>query len=329
MVISLDLTLWSLILLSCVPVTSDLRYTEAYETSKRANDANIQQLRQRSKELRAALAKAQKKAVRAEEAVLTEDANEEKLEAHVARARARYDTLRAQVRAQKQRHTSLKHELAVLKRQEAHVTDNPLTRQIRQLENRLDKAMIKFNEAQSIEKTYEQILARLEEERVGFDNQLGALESAIKAKQKDLDELLELTKDAEAAKDTAVARLKEAQEQARIDQEKRITGLRKAENRAMKRTQRRKTFDERQRRRLDLLLGRGNSTGADAEEGVRNLELEDLLEEERELRAHVDSYEAAFRTLQHATGVRDENEVIQVGLAEWTDSILVSLPECG
>jgi coiled-coil domain-containing protein 151 len=50
--------------------------------------------------------------------------------------------------------------------------DTPLTRHIRLLENRLDKAMIKFNEAQSIRKTYEQIVRRLKEERVGFDNQL-------------------------------------------------------------------------------------------------------------------------------------------------------------
>ena len=50
--------------------------------------------------------------------------------------------------------------------------DTPLTRNIRLLENRLDKAMIKYNEAQSIRKTYEQIVRRLKEERIGFDNQL-------------------------------------------------------------------------------------------------------------------------------------------------------------
>ena len=45
---------------------------------------------------------------------------------------------------------------------------NPLMRQIRTLENRLDKAMIKYNEAQSIRKTYDQIVKRLKEERVNF-----------------------------------------------------------------------------------------------------------------------------------------------------------------
>lgn len=50
--------------------------------------------------------------------------------------------------------------------------DNEYTRTIRSLENKLDKAMIKYNEAQSIRKTYEQIVRRLKEERVGFDNQV-------------------------------------------------------------------------------------------------------------------------------------------------------------
>lgn len=85
--------------------------------------------------------------------------------------------------------------------------DSPLTRKIRDLETRLDKAMIKYNEmqvgvraracvracsapnlrvllqhTQSIKKTYEQIVARLTEERVGFDNQLAALERTVAAK---------------------------------------------------------------------------------------------------------------------------------------------------
>ena len=68
--------------------------------------------------------------------------------------------------------------------------DNEFTRCIRALENKLDKAMIKYNEAQSIRKTYEQIVRRLKEERVGFDNQLSAIERTLGAKLRDYDELL-------------------------------------------------------------------------------------------------------------------------------------------
>jgi len=45
-------------------------------------------------------------------------------------------------------------------------------RQIRVLENRLDKATIKYNEAQSIKKTYEQIVARLKADQALYNAQL-------------------------------------------------------------------------------------------------------------------------------------------------------------
>ena len=51
-----------------------------------------------------------------------------------------------------------------LESQKPSEEDTPLTRKIRMLENRLDKAMIKYNEAQSIRKTYEQIVKRLKDE---------------------------------------------------------------------------------------------------------------------------------------------------------------------
>ena len=71
------------------------------------------------------------------------------------------------------------------------------------LENRLDKAMIKFNEAISIKKTYEIIMKRLREERIAYDQQLAGMEKAIKAKSADFDELLMLSHDANHAKELA------------------------------------------------------------------------------------------------------------------------------
>lgn len=65
------------------------------------------------------------------------------------------------------------------------IEESPLVKNIRVLENRLDKVMIKYNEAQSIRKTYEQIVKRLKEERVGYDNQLAAIERSLKDKEHD------------------------------------------------------------------------------------------------------------------------------------------------
>ena len=68
-------------------------------------------------------------------------------------------------------------------------------------------ALIKYNEAQSIRKTYEQIVKRLREERIGFDNQLGSLERTLKAKEHDLTELILMSHDANHAKEIAKAEL--------------------------------------------------------------------------------------------------------------------------
>ena len=60
--------------------------------------------------------------------------------------------------------------------------NNPYVKRIKLLENKLDKAMIKYNEAMSIKRTYEQILMRLKEERAGYDNQIAAIQKSLKAK---------------------------------------------------------------------------------------------------------------------------------------------------
>jgi hypothetical protein len=71
------------------------------------------------------------------------------------------------------------------------------------LENRLDKAMIKYNEAQSIRKTYEHIVKRLQDERLSFDNQLATFEKTLKAKKQDALELEMMSRDANHAKEVA------------------------------------------------------------------------------------------------------------------------------
>ena len=49
--------------------------------------------------------------------------------------------------------------------------EDPGMRNVRLLENRVDKAQMKYNEAAAIHKTYSLIAKRLREERIGFNNQ--------------------------------------------------------------------------------------------------------------------------------------------------------------
>ena len=96
----------------------------------------------------------------------------------------------------------LNKKLEELKAEAKFINDdnNPYVKRIKLLENKLDKAMIKYNEAMSIRRTYEQILTRLKEERAGYDNQIAAIQKSLKAKGHDLNEFKLLLQDSKVAK---------------------------------------------------------------------------------------------------------------------------------
>ena len=81
--------------------------------------------------------------------------------------------------------------------------DNPIMKEIRELEVRLNKAVTKYEDAQEVRRTYEQIVKRLKEERIGFNNQLEARESTMRAKEADYEELLLMSHDANQSKEMA------------------------------------------------------------------------------------------------------------------------------
>lgn len=194
--------------------------------------------------------------------------------------------------------------------------DSPTTRHIRMLENRLDKALVKYNEAQSIRRTYEQIAKRLREQRIGFDNQLAAIEGSLKAKERDLKEMALMAQDATRAKDDAKAELATVDDELARERERREKDL--AERRTSIRVKQ-ELFarqDARLERRRAIKL---EAMGDLPEEGENKLlaapmatALKDaandraLAEQQRRVR----SYEEAFSKIKEATGVSGAKEVI-------------------
>lgn len=116
--------------------------------------------------------------------------------------RLKLDQVKCQKNKSKEEWKKHDSQLKSLKSEYKNLSDdnNPYTRKIKMLENKLDKAMIKYNEAMSIKRTYEQILNRLKEERAGFDNQVSAIQKSLKAKQHDCNEFMLLLQDAKQAK---------------------------------------------------------------------------------------------------------------------------------
>jgi chromosome segregation ATPase len=186
--------------------------------------------------------------------------------------------------------------------------NNSQSRQIRVLENRIDKAMIKLNEAQSIKKTYESILDRLKEERVGFDKSLAELETQLKAKKKDHDDLLLLLHDAVHAKELSHAELhrfeqavmEERNQRDREVMEKRLLVQKRVEmNQALEQSKKAAVISDPP---ADPVLPLVETTVPDPThtDSFNRQRHRDL--------AH---YEEAFNRLKDATGVSDVNEIIQ------------------
>ncbi|CAM9973447.1 unnamed protein product, partial [Ectocarpus sp. 12 AP-2014] len=196
--------------------------------------------------------------------------------------------------------------------------DSPLTRKIRMLENRLDKAMIKYNEAQSIRKTYEQIVKRLKEERVGFDNQLGAVERTLQAKIKDYEELLLLSGDANHAREVAQSELDRLRTEYEEERRRRESELRERHQVVQLRKQIKLQADRRAQMRAGLTAANNDSeTGETGEQGLKKAAAANanttakMVMDRVSHKSKIDVFENAFRKIKEATGVSDVNEVIQ------------------
>ncbi|KAJ1422152.1 hypothetical protein B484DRAFT_332450 [Ochromonadaceae sp. CCMP2298] len=281
---------------------------DVLEANKNSNRDDIKRMRTENKDLRQKLAQLQK-------TTTSDDSNEEQrhLEKEVEKLRKINDDMN-------NRSTRLCKELdgmrdsmkdLELDSQRPHMEDNEFTRRIRALENKLDKAMIKYNEAQSIRKTYEQIVRRLTEERVGFDNQLAAIERTLSSKQKDYEELMLLSGDANHARETALGELERVRAGYEEERKRREKELRERHQMVQLRRQMLERMKYRERMRHQLSSGSGGKPDSPQQRELSSLTQKAIQLEKIESRNKVDIFENAFRKIKEATGVSDVNEVIQ------------------
>lgn len=282
------------------------------DMSKKQNQEIMAQLKEENRSLRTQIGK-----LREEKPQTAEDKLERAMSAVQALQR-RYDTLKALCGKKRSVLDNLSSKLAELS-MGAKLNSSeasPEMRHIRVLENRLDKAMIKHCEAQTIRKTYASIVRRLKEERVGFDSQLQNVEASLTSKEREYEELLLLSHDAYHAKEMAQAELhrfeqgvaeerkqrdKEVQEKKALVEQRVAMNKKLEEHQKKMRQEEAERGDERQLRDVtctDQVAGPGGS---------------DLVQDDRQ---KLDDYEDAFLAIKDATGVADVNEVIQKFLTQ-------------
>ncbi|GMF37816.1 unnamed protein product [Phytophthora fragariaefolia] len=233
--------------------------------------------------------------------------------------RKQHDDLRHRVQSQSTLLEELKDVVKdlELESKKPSLEDTPETRKIRMLENRLDKAMIKFNEAQSIRKTYEQIVKRLKDERIGFDNQLAAIERALAAKQHDYEELVLLSADASHARETVLMELEKARSQHEDEKRHREKELREKQQYVKIRLEMTNRLDKRDKHKGAVVARESGDLSFEGESQLKASLMTTMMqqgvagEEKKEHRSKIDIFESAFRKIKEATGVSDVNEVIQ------------------
>ena len=174
---------------------SNKAYIDSTQKQKEDNQREIEKLKLQYEKLKKEVADLKKTCLYVPGRVHSSNGSEGEM------LRLKYDQARCEKEKSKKEFIEINKKFNKLKAEAKLISDdnNPYVKRIKLLENKLDKAMIKYNEAMSIRRTYEQILTRLKEERAGYDNQIAAIQKSLKAKGHDLNEFKQLLQDSKQA----------------------------------------------------------------------------------------------------------------------------------
>merc|ERR1719214_363641 len=187
-------------------------------------------------------------------------------------------------------------------------------KQIRILENRLDKALQKFNEAIAANRSLREQIDTLRRERVVFDDIYRKLENELQQKKKEMANIIEQANAAYEARDSAqaqMAALKQQADKEHAEFEKEWTEL----GRLIENDKKMKEF-MRQRHRQQDSDQRGDLS-ADQEDKMKKKVTASawgIAKDKATINTHIEkiqSYEEAFAKIQAATGISDVDELVQ------------------
>lgn len=199
----------------------------------------------------------------------------------------------------------LQHNLRELEMAEAQDGNTEVAKTLRNLENRLEKARMKAEEAEHITNVYLQLKAYLQEESLRFENHLDSMEAEVVKTKHELEELHVVNQEALTAQDIAKNQLQYLEEtvfQERKKRERYITECKK-------RAEERKLQNERMERKTqrEHVLLQSDDTIQDS-----------LRTKEEELLRRWSMYqmEVLFGKVKDATGVAESHAVVLRFLAQ-------------
>eukprot|EP00051_Salpingoeca_urceolata_P014901 m.190209 g.190209 ORF g.190209 m.190209 type:complete len:496 (-) comp18223_c2_seq1:98-1585(-) len=271
-------------------------FFESSQATIKVNAARINELRKENKMLATKLKSwkgPRKSTVGRSPAAMTEK---------VAEQVKKLNALRADSIKRERQLEQLTKEVSVLEQELQSIAksnDSPEAQQLRTLENRLDKATIKAEEAHHIGQTYETIIKKMKQERLGFDQEIGSAEQAIAARKREIVELEAMHNDACLSRDHV------RQELAAQEQE-----FNEAREQRQKEKRDLDTLAEERRRQYEAIEKRLRLQSV----GPATTEAPVEVSEEKKQQAM--TYEQAMARIQETTGVHDISEVVDRFLAQ-------------
>ncbi|EDQ92430.1 uncharacterized protein MONBRDRAFT_14147, partial [Monosiga brevicollis MX1] len=272
-----------------------------YESSQREmndNRAEITRLRKENKTMAAQLKQLKKPAVahRASGPVAL-------TQGEIQTVVKKRNTLRHQIKQAKAKHEAQLKVLRELEVEGDFVNNeggaaSSEMQQIRRLENNLDKANIKAQEAQHIKQTYLKIIDQLQKDRLQFDQTISGLEKTLEGRKQELAQLEAMCQDACAARDAARNAL--AQKEIELADQRKARETEKAQLSAQVEERRRQY--EAMEKRLRMASASQNRKNA----GGYLSDTDSSKTQERLM-----TYEEAMARIRDATGASDVHEVVQ------------------
>ncbi|XP_069087981.1 outer dynein arm-docking complex subunit 3 isoform X2 [Pleurodeles waltl] len=173
---------------------------------------------------------------------------------------------------------------------------------LRILENRLEKAQLKSQEAEHIMNVYLKLKSQMQEESLTFQTQLDQLEAEILRLRQELKDLKVMNCDAHQCREAARMELQQHEEIIYRERREREMILQDYKKQA----EERKANAERAERRAQRVAMQPEDSATDTQRNTNGMQEEKI----------ISTFEEAFQRIKEATGVTDTQEVVERFIAQ-------------
>ncbi|CEM33805.1 unnamed protein product [Vitrella brassicaformis CCMP3155] len=197
----------------------------------------------------------------------------------------------------------------------ARETNEAISKQIRVLENRLDKALQKFNEAVAHNKSLRESIDGLRRERVVFDSIYKKLERDLQEKKKEMANIIEVANAAYEARDQAQQQMHALKAQADKEHQE-FEKEWKELGRLIENDKKMKEYMKLKEKEREQQIQKGELSLDDEQKTKKRVTKNawGIVKDKAQLQLsaeRVTAYEEAFAKIQAATGISDIDELVQ------------------